>query len=89
MTTRKPFDPISAALTGPRLGAACVVLEIEGEPQLWVNEAFWHSPDKVTVHAGLWRGGHVSQTFYRDDDGVTWRDSELRILDFGDEDAPC
>ncbi len=83
-TTEKPFDHISAALTGPNLGAACVVLEVEGvDAQLWVDDADWHSPGEVTVYAGLWRGGHVSVKFYRDDDGVTWRDDEGRILDFG------
>jgi len=83
-TTEKPFDHISAALTGPRLGAAGVVLEVEGvDAQLWVDDASWHSPGEVTVYAGLWRGGHVAVKFYRDDDGVTWRDDEGRILDFG------
>lgn len=83
-TTEKPFDHISAALTGGNLGAACVVLEVEGvEAQLWVDDAAWHSPGEVTVYAGLWRGGHVAVKFSRDDDGVTWRDDEGRVLGFG------
>ena len=86
--TEKPFDHISAALTCGNLGAAGVVLEIEGEEaQLWVDDAVWHSPGRVTVYAGLWKGGHVQRTFSRDDDGVTWRDDEGRILEFGDEDS--
>tara|TARA_S200002703_G_scaffold90203_1_gene77798 strand:- start:390 stop:644 length:255 start_codon:yes stop_codon:yes gene_type:complete len=81
MTTKpRPFDPTTMALTSPSLGACDCVLDIEGFEDLHIDHAEFHSPGDVTVHGAYLSGGRNKVRIFREEDGVTWRDSEQRIV---------